>query len=109
MHHLGDAVLIIQNLLWCHRKMVASMESKQIYNIFHISEISIGLPYIRLHLVWWLRIHIVWPILFFADFHFGPYRGKFVDIPYVYHFWGHYGFAYFERRFKSLSISRLSC
>ena len=41
--------------------MVASMESKQTYYIFHISntnsKICIGLPYIRLHFVWWLRLH----------------------------------------------------
>ena len=47
--------------MWCQRKMVASMESKETYYILHISytssEISIDLSCIRPYFVWWFLLH----------------------------------------------------
>ena len=84
---LGSFEKLSWSLLWCQRKMVASMESKQTYYILHISyinsEISIGLSYIRPFFVWWFQLHhCVTLVRHFADFHFGVYRDKFVDIHY---------------------------
>ena len=60
------------------------------YYIFHIqytnSKISIGLLYIRPHFVWHRLNHLCGFSPKFADFHFGPCLGKFVDIQYVNHF-----------------------
>ena len=92
-------------LLWCHRDMVASMESKQTNYILHISytnsEIILVLPLMT------PTSSLRHSILYFCDFHFGPCCSKFVDIPYVNDFDAiNYGFTYFERcRFQNLSIS----
>ena len=58
---LGSYETLSWSLLWCQRKMVASMESKQTYYILHISytnsEISNGLSYIRPYFVRWFQVH----------------------------------------------------
>ena len=107
---------LFKSLLWCHRKMVASMESKQTL-------------YIKYFIYWfrnqyWSSIH--WTPLclmtqnsslsdcspWFANFHFGLCRGKFVDSPRSQTFQRNYGFTYFERCssfFFPRCLAGLSC
>ena len=86
--------MIIQSLLRCHRKMVASTESKQTYHILHISytnsEITIGLPYIRPNFVWWLQLNNCATLV--------PDLPTYILVGVtVKSFWCHYRLAYFER------------